>query len=527
MRVRIAIAGAVIGTAAGITIGRTVRWWRTWGFDPIEAAKALPGDDLVPTPTAIDTRGITIDAPPDAVWPWLVQMGYGRGGWYSYDQLDMRGESAESHHPGPGRAHRSATSCPTSPDSGFAVRVARARPGARPVSRHRDSWPRRPRRAVGTAGHPDIPAGLAASGRDPAARRRRTSRPAGPSSSSRWMAAEPGSSSASASASAAAGPALPGGRPGDGLRRLRDDAAPDARHACARGADGGRAADHRQPMVIEPRRPRSNGHSSPSRTAGAEVVVVGDLTSGEPPPDGSPGARCRRLADDGDRHDPAPAPHWPTAPWRSASGRCRRRGSAASSTSRRRWTTSSASGWASPTSTRPRVIVEAGVESLREGRTHYTSQLRDARASARAGAPPRGALRRPLRPRDRDPDHGRRVGGGGPRPAGHLRPGRRGHPPRAVVRRLRARRSSSPAVSSATSPPASRTTSRSTRPRSRRRSRRGPRRSSSATRATRPARSCPTRWPMRSPRSPSATTCSSTATRSTTGSPTGAIATGR
>ena len=41
-----------------------------------------------------ETRGITIDAPPEAIWPWLVQMGYGEAGWYSYDQLDQRGTSA-------------------------------------------------------------------------------------------------------------------------------------------------------------------------------------------------------------------------------------------------------------------------------------------------------------------------------------------------------------------------------------------------------------------------------------------------
>ena len=51
MRVRIAIAGAVIGTAAGITISRAVRWWRTLGSSiPLEAAKALPGDELVAEP---------------------------------------------------------------------------------------------------------------------------------------------------------------------------------------------------------------------------------------------------------------------------------------------------------------------------------------------------------------------------------------------------------------------------------------------------------------------------------------------
>ncbi len=67
---------------------------RSWGFDSMEAQKALPGDDLVAEPTAVETRGITIDDTPDKVWPWLVQMGYGRGGWYSYEPLDSKKPSA-------------------------------------------------------------------------------------------------------------------------------------------------------------------------------------------------------------------------------------------------------------------------------------------------------------------------------------------------------------------------------------------------------------------------------------------------
>jgi hypothetical protein len=73
-----------------------IRQWRaTWGVDPDEAARTLPGDELVPAAKSSDTRGITIEAPAELVWPWLVQMGYGRGGWYSIDQLDMRGPSAD------------------------------------------------------------------------------------------------------------------------------------------------------------------------------------------------------------------------------------------------------------------------------------------------------------------------------------------------------------------------------------------------------------------------------------------------
>jgi len=122
MRLRIAIAGTVIGTAAGITISRIVRWRRTWGIEPSEATKLLPGDDIVPVTTAIETRGITIDAPPEAVWPWLVQMGYGRAGWYSYDQLDMHGKSAVKLVPEWGTI-AVGDIMPMAPGSGFSVRV--------------------------------------------------------------------------------------------------------------------------------------------------------------------------------------------------------------------------------------------------------------------------------------------------------------------------------------------------------------------------------------------------------------------
>jgi hypothetical protein len=122
MRMRIALAGTVIGTATGIGLSRVARWRRTWGMDPSEAAKPLPGDDLVPVTTAIETRGITIDAPPDAVWPWLVQMGFGRGGWYSYDKLDMGGTSAVTLNP-EWATLSIGDIVPTGPGTGFEVKV--------------------------------------------------------------------------------------------------------------------------------------------------------------------------------------------------------------------------------------------------------------------------------------------------------------------------------------------------------------------------------------------------------------------
>src|SRR3954453_10711860 len=122
MRTRIVIAGTVAATATGIALTRVARWRRTWRIDPIEAAKPLAGDELVRVPTAIETRGITIDAPPDAVWPWLVQMGFGRGGWYSYDQLDMGGVSAVTLNPA-WATLAVGDVMPTSPSTGFAVKV--------------------------------------------------------------------------------------------------------------------------------------------------------------------------------------------------------------------------------------------------------------------------------------------------------------------------------------------------------------------------------------------------------------------
>jgi hypothetical protein len=51
----------------------------------------MPGDDIVPKASFAATRAITIDAPPELVWPWIVQMGYRRAGFYTYALLDNAG----------------------------------------------------------------------------------------------------------------------------------------------------------------------------------------------------------------------------------------------------------------------------------------------------------------------------------------------------------------------------------------------------------------------------------------------------
>ena len=64
------------------------RWFSRWGTTPEELGRAMPGDALNPDAGEMSMQAVTVDAPPEAIWPWLVQIGYQRGGLYSYDWLD-------------------------------------------------------------------------------------------------------------------------------------------------------------------------------------------------------------------------------------------------------------------------------------------------------------------------------------------------------------------------------------------------------------------------------------------------------
>ncbi len=79
---------AAIGTAGAAYIIGVRPQLQRWGATEVEAAEALPGDDLVPAPRFASTRAISIAAPPSSVWPWLAQLGEGRGGLYSYESLE-------------------------------------------------------------------------------------------------------------------------------------------------------------------------------------------------------------------------------------------------------------------------------------------------------------------------------------------------------------------------------------------------------------------------------------------------------
>ena len=86
------LAIGALGTVAVLVVYRFIiqPWQHRWGAADEEVHRAMPGDDLIPD-AASTTRAITIAAPPEQVWPWLVQLGYGRAGWYSYDWIDNDG----------------------------------------------------------------------------------------------------------------------------------------------------------------------------------------------------------------------------------------------------------------------------------------------------------------------------------------------------------------------------------------------------------------------------------------------------
>jgi hypothetical protein len=94
------IGHAILDALSGLPLFATAplyrHWHLRWGATDEEVRGPMPGDDLVPKASFNATRAITIDASPQLVWPWIVQMGYRRAGFYTYALLDNAGlESAE------------------------------------------------------------------------------------------------------------------------------------------------------------------------------------------------------------------------------------------------------------------------------------------------------------------------------------------------------------------------------------------------------------------------------------------------
>jgi hypothetical protein len=78
----------VIGAAAAAGYALARRKALRWGATEVELAVGLPGDELLLDADLVATRAVTVRAPAEQVWPWLVQLGQGRGGFYSYDGLE-------------------------------------------------------------------------------------------------------------------------------------------------------------------------------------------------------------------------------------------------------------------------------------------------------------------------------------------------------------------------------------------------------------------------------------------------------
>jgi hypothetical protein len=66
-------------------------WQVRWGATDDEVNRSMPGDDVITDPSFNATRVVTVNAPSESIWPWLVQIGCKRAGWYSYDWVDNLG----------------------------------------------------------------------------------------------------------------------------------------------------------------------------------------------------------------------------------------------------------------------------------------------------------------------------------------------------------------------------------------------------------------------------------------------------
>ena len=86
------LGGVLAAGGTAILSPLLAQWYRKWGATAEETVRRLPGDELAPHPRSEITCALTVQAPVGQVWPWLVQIGCQRAGWYSYDLLDNGGQ---------------------------------------------------------------------------------------------------------------------------------------------------------------------------------------------------------------------------------------------------------------------------------------------------------------------------------------------------------------------------------------------------------------------------------------------------
>jgi hypothetical protein len=99
----------VIGILAGLVVVAVIivalltPWMDRWGATDEEISASFPGDELVPEPASFVNRAITVNAPPEYIYPWIVQLDATKGGWYSYTwmeaMLNCKMVNADRIHP--------------------------------------------------------------------------------------------------------------------------------------------------------------------------------------------------------------------------------------------------------------------------------------------------------------------------------------------------------------------------------------------------------------------------------------------
>ena len=143
-RMLLEVADVLVAVPLFLTAPLYRRWHLQWGATPAEVSGPMPGDKLVPVSHFTATRAITINAAPEAVWPWIAQVGYRRAGFYSYDLLDNLGRPSaatvlpEWQHVHVGDVAAPMTAPPT-PETSFVVTEI-APPGCVVWSKVDSSW---------------------------------------------------------------------------------------------------------------------------------------------------------------------------------------------------------------------------------------------------------------------------------------------------------------------------------------------------------------------------------------------------
>lgn len=127
------IGEGIFGAAfigANIVFAPLLRSWRmSWGSTTKEMRQTLPGDEMSPHPKFVATRGITLHAPVDHVWQWLVQLGCKRGGWYSYDLLDNGGAPSSDRIVPELQSLQVGDALPMTPDGKMSMPIRQIEPG--------------------------------------------------------------------------------------------------------------------------------------------------------------------------------------------------------------------------------------------------------------------------------------------------------------------------------------------------------------------------------------------------------------